>query len=181
MGAWATRKIALAAAIVFVGLSAGAPAFAQGAETPFGGFSHDTTQPIQVSADSLEVRNADRVAVFTGTVQVQQGKIRMEADALEVRYAEGASGGQGAIDRLSAQGNVLISSGTEGAQAERAIYDVASGMIEMQGNVTLVQGEKNSLQGGRLRINLNKGTARMDGGRIGVTLTPQQGGASQTQ
>lgn len=87
---------------------------AQSTETPFGGFRHDSSQPINVTADSLEVRNADQIAVFMGTVRVEQGKIRMEADRLEVSYASGTTPEQGAIDRLSAIGDVVISSGQEG-------------------------------------------------------------------
>lgn len=171
------------AAALGVALLCAAPqAAAQGA-TPFGGFKHDASQPIKVSSDTLQVRNADQVAIFQGKVDVVQGEVRMRAQRLEVTYrdrgaaAKAADGapGQGAIDRLKAIGEVLISNGKETAKSDTADYDVAKGQIVMQGNVVLLQGE-NIVKGKRLTIDLASGTAQMGGGRVQVSLEPSSAG-----
>ncbi|MEO1331033.1 MAG: lipopolysaccharide transport periplasmic protein LptA, partial [Pseudomonadota bacterium] len=173
----AARGVAVAVAVGWASL-AGAQS-----ETPFGGFKHDASQPIQVSSDTLQVRNADQVAIFEGKVDVVQGAVRMRAQRLEVTYRnrggeqtqpEGAATpGSGAIDRLQAIGDVLISNGKETAKAARADYDVAKGEILLTGDVILLQGE-NVVKGQRLVIDLATGTARMGagGGRVQVSLDP---------
>ena len=57
------RALALAALIA-------APALAQ---SPFGGFKHDETQPIEIAANSLEVQEAQQIAIFRGEVVAGQG------------------------------------------------------------------------------------------------------------
>ena len=46
------------------------------------------TQPIEITADSLEVEQANQLAIFEGNVQVVQGNIRMRAAKLVVHYAD---------------------------------------------------------------------------------------------
>lgn len=155
---------------------AGAPALAQGTTTPLSDFQHDSTQPVEITSDALEVDQAAGKAIFTGTVKVAQGDLRLAADRLEVFYAQAdapASGapGQGGIERMAASGNVTLTTGAEAAEAERASYVVATGLVEMQGDVLLTQGP-NALAGQRLFIDLNAGTGRMEG-RVQTLFTPQ--------
>ena len=51
-------------AILFAALLSGSAAVA--ADGPFGGFRHDETQPIEIAADSLEVQEADSLAITPG-------------------------------------------------------------------------------------------------------------------
>lgn len=155
-----------------------AAAFGQGAEVPFGGFSHDATQQVEITAAALELDQAAGTAVFIGDVRVGQGLLRMAADRIEVFYAaegdaEGDDGGEGTtgtIRRMFASGNVTLSNGTEAAEAERATYEVATGIIEMEGSVLLTQG-RNALSSERLSIDLNAGTGRLEG-RVQTIFVP---------
>ncbi len=177
------RRIASTGLAAAAALGLAATAAAQSTTTPFGGFRHDASQPIQVSSDTLQVRNEDQVAIFDGNVDVAQGAVRMSAQRLEVTYrgqrgqnddaADAVAPGQGAIDRLKAIGDVLISNGEETAKADVADYDVAKGEIVMSGDVILVQ-DRNVIKGKRLRIDLASGTAKMDSGRVQVSLEPTQ-------
>jgi lipopolysaccharide export system protein LptA len=150
-------------------------AFGATAETksPFGGFKHDETQPIEIAADTLEVREADKVAVFSGTVDAQQGTLRLTADTIEVAYGNG-EGGTGQIRRMKATGNVFIVNGAETASGDWAKYNVAGGLIEMGGTVTLTQGG-NIIKGASLTIDLKTGQGKIQGGagvRVKSTFTP---------
>lgn len=142
------------------------------AQSPFGGFKHDETLPIEIAADSLEVREADNVAFFRGEVVAGQGTLRLTAKELEVDYG-GSAGDTGQIRRLQARGDVFIANGAETAAGEWADYDVAAGLIKMGGAVTLTQGG-NVVKGGALTIDLNSGEGRVEGGggRVRSVFTP---------
>ncbi len=157
----------LAAAALPVGV------LAQG-QGPFGGFKHDSTAPIEITSDALEVQQAQNLAVFSGDVVAGQGTLRLTADRVEVTYAEQAGGNSqtGAIRNLQAEGNVFISNGAETAQGAHARYDVESGMITMTGKVVLTQG-KNVISGETLTINLNEGQGKVQG-RVKSIFTPQK-------
>ena len=76
-----TVSARIPAALICLALAA-APAGAQ--EGPFGGFKHDSKAPIEITSDSLEVRQAEQVAVFSGEVVAGQGTLRLTADKVTV-------------------------------------------------------------------------------------------------
>ena len=162
---------AVRAALVAVGLIAAWPASAQQAGNPFGGFQHDNTQPIEITADALEVREAESRAIFTGDVVAGQGTLRLTADVVSVWYRRGGNGGGGQIDRLRAEGDVFLSSGSETATGDWADYAVIEGIVTMGGGVTLAQGD-NAIRGERLTIDLNSGVGRIEGGRVQSVFNP---------
>ncbi|WP_428028851.1 LptA/OstA family protein [Ancylobacter sp.] len=65
-----------------------APAFAQGKNVPnaLQGFATNRDQPIRINANSLEVRDQQKQAVFSGNVVVQQGDTTMRCKELVVFY-----------------------------------------------------------------------------------------------
>lgn len=141
---------------------------------PFGGFKHDSSQPIEITADALEVRQAESRAIFSGSVVAGQGALRLTADTLDVWYAQ-AEGGGGDIDRLRAEGDVFLTSGAESARGAWAEYKVSSGMITMGGGVVLAQGE-NAIRGERLVVDLTSGQGRVEGGRVQSVFNPASRG-----
>ena len=158
-------------------LMPGAPG-AQQPASPFGGFKHDSSQPIEITADALEVRDAESRAIFSGSVVAGQGTLRLAADSVSVWYraaregqASSAAPGTGQIDRLRAEGDVFLSSGAETARGAWADYDVAGGLVTMGGGVTLSQGD-NAIRGERLTVNLVTGVGRIEGGRVQSVFNP---------
>jgi lipopolysaccharide export system protein LptA len=170
--------------VIVIWTSATAIAFAQGA-APFAGFKHDSSEPIEIAADQLEVFNNQNKAIFTGNVEVQQGVTRLKAQELHVTYrqrGEGdASGQTGTIKRLQASGDVMMSNGKERAQANEADYDVSKGIIILTGDVLLMQGE-NAINSNQLVIDLVTGKATMQSdqsaasgsGRVRVKIAPNR-------
>lgn len=159
------------AAALALALAQAGTASAQGADGPFAGFKHDRSEPIEITSDALEVRQAEELAIFSGAVIAGQGTLRLEADRVEVSYdQEESSGDTGAIKKMRAEGNVFLTNGAETAKGAWAEYDVVSGMMFMGGSdnaaVILTQGN-NAISGQRLVINLNDGTGRMEGGAKG--------------
>lgn len=176
-------------------LAAAAGAAAQLATTPFSGFKHDASQPIEVSSESLEVRNSENRAIFVGDVDVKQGVVRLTSQRLEVTYKRGGAGGgggvagapgAGAIDRLIARGDVFMTNGKENAKAETVDYDVEAGTILLTGDVVLEQ-SGNAIKAQALTIDLATGKATLgsggavasdggasSGGRVRVRLGPTE-------
>lgn len=153
----------VAAATVAGVLAAAQPAAAQFANTPFGGFRHNASQPLDIAADNLNVDNAANSAVFSGNVLVIQGKLRLQADRLEVQYAPRGSQSATGVERLRASGDVLMTNGAESASSRRLDYNVAGGVIVLQGSVLLAQRE-NVVKTRELRVNVNSGRALLSGG-----------------
>ncbi|MEM9966641.1 MAG: lipopolysaccharide transport periplasmic protein LptA [Pseudomonadota bacterium] len=142
--------------------------WAEGTQVAFGTIRQDTSQPVEVTSDTLTVDQNTGEALFTGNVLIGQGEMRLSAPRVLVIYQEGNTG----IERLEATGGVTLVSGQDAAEAERADYNVVNGVIVMTGDVLLDQG-LNALSAARMEVNLETGTAQMSG-RVRTIL--QSGG-----
>ena len=145
------------------------PSAAQTGSIAFGDVKADPSQPVEVTADALAVDQVGGSAEFTGNVLITQGIMRLSADKVLVIYKTDETGKRG-IDQLEATGNVILVSGPDAAEAERAEYTIDSGTIVMSGNVLLNQGDS-TLTSNRLEVNLTTGTANM-AGRVKTILNP---------
>ncbi len=131
---------------------------AQGTQVSFGGIKADPSQPVEVTADNLEVDQATGEATFSGNVLVVQGEMRLSADNVHVVYDQEAR----TIARMDATGSVLLVSGPDAAESQKAEYTIDSGTIVMTGNVLLNQGPS-TISGERMIVNLTTGSARISG------------------
>ncbi|MEE9299968.1 MAG: LptA/OstA family protein [Alphaproteobacteria bacterium] len=137
------------------------------AQTSDTGAKHDTSLPIVITADSLEVKQKEQRAVFHGNVEAIQDEMVLRADVLTVHYRERDEGGastedgdEPAIRRIDAVGNVFITSPEETAQADAGVYDVDRGTIVLTGDVILTRGE-HVIRGDRAEIDLESGESRV--------------------
>lgn len=149
----------------------GSIAFAQGATVAFGGLKHDSSLPVEITADQLSVDQATGKAIFDGNVLIGQGSMRLSAGRVEVIYA---GSGSGDISQLKASGGVTLTNGGEAVEAATATYSIDSSTVSLQGNVLLTQG-RNALSGDKMTIDLSTGTGQIDG-RVKTILQP---GASE--
>lgn len=131
------------------------------AQVAFGGLKHDSTLPVEISADALTVDQADGTAIFNGNVKIGQGAMRLSAAKVRVEYATGENT-TGEISKLYATGGVTLVNGAEAAEAREAIYTIDSGLVVMTGDVILTQGQ-NALSSDKLIVNLVAGTGTMEG------------------
>ena len=141
--------------------------YGQGTDVSFGGIRADTSQPVEVTADQLNVNQNDGTAIFTGNVVVIQGDMRLTAPRLQVEYA---TEDKSEIERLHATGGVTMISGPEAAEAQEAVYTVADGEVVLTGDVLLTQ-EGSTMSGQQLFVDLDSGTGRMEG-RVKTILLP---------
>lgn len=159
----------LAWALVLAGMVAVPSAMA--AQTGFS--NHNAKDPIQFSADRLEVQNEGSVAKFLGKVEAIQGDMTLLSDEVRVYYQDSknkpadaapktSSGMTGSVTRIDSRGNVRITSRGDTAEGDWAVYDVGRQLVTMGGRVVLHQGES-VVRGSRLELNLNSGQARVVG------------------
>jgi lipopolysaccharide export system protein LptA len=131
------------------------------------GKGYDTSLPIEINADSLEVQQDANIAIFRGTVDAVQGELNLRADQLTVHYKANAEG-ENAIRLIEAVGDVFLSSPEEMAQGEKGVYNVEADTVELFGSVVLTRGN-NVIRGDHLIMNLITGESRMLGGVKGTT------------
>lgn len=123
-------------------------------------------QPIEVTADTLEVSQHDEVAVFVGNVVAVQGDMRLTSDRMEVFYRTGekAEGGEKQpISKIHVKGNVLMKSPQETARAREGVYNVDKNVLTLHNDVVLTRGE-NVVKGQGLEYNLTTGKSKVTGG-----------------
>ena len=170
-------------AIVFVALAlAGTPLNAQPSKGPpnaLQGFSQNRGEPVHIEAATLEVRDKDKVATFSGNVKVTQGDTTMSCKSLVVFYeqdnetggkslkaADPGPGGQQKIKRLEAHGGVVVKQKDQTATGELGIFEMKTNTVTLKGNVVMTQG-KNVLRGDTLIVDLTSGVSRVESGKGG--------------
>ena len=179
------RRLAVMVVAALVGVGAGA-AFAQtttGVPNALQGFSQNRDKPVQIDAATLEVRDKDKTATFSGNVRAVQGDTTLRSNTLLVFYDQGGegtkvsqAGSKQQIRRLEAKGNVVVTQKEQTATGETAIYDLPSNTVTLQGNVVLTQCA-NVMRGDRLIVNLGTGVSRVETkGSAGVRALIQPGG-----
>lgn len=123
---------------------------------------HDTYQPLDISAERLEMQQKQGRAIFSGAVQVTQGKLVLRSDTITVFYKLESGEKDPAISRLDAQGKFSLTSETETLTGDWGIYDVDKQLITVGGDVRFDQGGS-ELKGTRLEFDLVSGLAKLDG------------------
>ena len=161
-----TKRLArVAAAVTFLAVAA-ASAAAQTA-TP--------ASPVNIEADQMEILDAEKTAVFRGSVVAVRGDVTLKSDELKVIYAEvkqqDGSTKTDATD-LDAKGAVSIITKRETITGDWAKFDPQENQLVVGGNVRLVQGAT-VLSGRELRADLDTDKVEMTGGRVKGSFLPQ--------
>ena len=168
-------RMALIAAVLAASVMLTGAGAAQEADDGAG----EAGQAIEITADTLEVRQSENVAVFEGSVNAVQGDLVLNADILTVHYREAADGqGNLGVSRIDAEGNVVVTSPGETAQGQSGVYNVEEGRIDLAGGVVLNQGN-NIVEGETLTMNLETGVSRVSGAgstRVHGLFVPEEEG-----
>ena len=126
---------------------------------------------VVVNADSLQLSEVDRVAVFRGAVEAVQGALVLRAEEMRVRYGDAESADGPQVDTIDATGGVVILHQGDEIRGDRATYDVAAGVFEARGDVVLLR-EGSRILGQHFVGNLVTGESEMLG-RVTVEFTPR--------
>ncbi|WP_380787920.1 LptA/OstA family protein [Sphingomonas sp. R86521] len=146
--------------------------------------AHNSNAPIDFGADHIELQDKANRAVLSGNVSVKQAEMTLNSARMTVAYTGEVVGGNPQVSRLDASGGVTVRRPDQTARSQYAIYDLNRRVITMLGAVTLTQ-QGNTVNGGRLTMNLDTGRAVIDGSSVagssgaggsGATGVTQTGG-----
>jgi lipopolysaccharide export system protein LptA len=156
----------------------------QGPPNALQGFSQNRDEPVKIRAASLEVREKDKMATFTGDVHVLQGDTELRCKTLVVFYeeetapqpskqasarpmkaAEPGPSGDRQIRLIEAKGNVVVVQKDQNAAGDAATFNMRENTVTLVGNVVVTRGA-DVLRGQRLVVDLTSGVSRMDQGRV---------------
>jgi lipopolysaccharide export system protein LptA len=153
-------------------LAFGSVADAQG----IAGFNSD--QPVNYAADRIELQNRQDRVVLSGNVVIDQGDLRLTAARTTVAYTD-TDGIK--LQRIDATGGVVVTRGNERASGAAGVYDFNRRIIVLSGGVHLRRGT-DTLNGGRLTIDLKSGLSTVDGrgGAVPGATTGNNGRVSGT-
>lgn len=161
------RSLRIACLAAGLALATGGAVQAQTPASGLGsGFKQDPNLPVEITSEDLTVDQTAATATFSGQVLAVQGQLRLTAEKVLVEYARETS----SMTRMTATGAVVVTTPTEAAEAASAVYDLKSGTLVMEGSVLLTQ-EVGAISGDRLTVNLDAGTARMEG-RVRTVFKP---------
>jgi lipopolysaccharide export system protein LptA len=158
------------------------------------GFSKNKDEPVQIEAATLDVRDKEKIAIFSGNVHVIQGDTDLRTRKLVVYYeeddgkkggiktAQPGPGGNSQIKKLEALGDVFVTQKDQTAQGEKGVFDMKTNLITLTGTaskpVVVSQGQ-NVLQGEKLVVDRNTGFSTMEGGRVrGIFQRSKEEGSS---
>lgn len=144
----------------------------------FKGFAGNRKDPVKIEANSLEVRDKEKAAVFIGNVVVTQGDTVMRCKELTVYYEGNAlaldpkkappatksqqkDANTQKIKRLVAVGGVIVTSKDQKATGDRGVFEMATNTVTLTGNVIITQGQ-NVMRGEKLTVDLNTNKSRLD-------------------
>jgi len=160
----------------------------------------DKDQPVQIEAASLEVRDKEKKATFSGDVQVVQGDTTMKCQKLVVFYGQEVGIAQGGaqppdakppdakpaqtsalpgpkgaqnIRRIEARGGVTVITKDQNASGDLGVYDLMAKTITLTGNVVVSQGQ-NVIHGERVVVDTVTGNARVESNNQGGGATPSR-------
>lgn len=163
-----------------------------GAPAGFASFKTDPKAPVDVIADSLNVDDQRKVALFRGEVEATQDTFRIRCAELYAHYKgeaglmDAANPGAAPKDgerksseltRIEARKDVRVTSKDgQTATGDWADFDAKTNKVTMGGNVVLSRG-KNMVRGTRLLIDLTTGESKIDTAPEATASRPAAGGS----
>ena len=186
---------ALAIGLLSCGSVARAQTTSQGPPNALQGFSQNRDQPVHIEAATLEVRDKQKEATFSGDVRVKQGDTGLRCKSLVVFYEQSGQptdasktlqaaspgpGGEQRIKRLEARGGVVVTQKDQTATGELGIFDMKANTVTLTGNPVIMTQGQNVLRGGKLVVDLTSGVSRVEAGKSGqgVQMLVQPGAST---
>jgi lipopolysaccharide export system protein LptA len=168
--------------LLIPGASPRAQTASQGPPNALQGFSQNRDQPVHIEAATLEVRDKQKEATFSGDVRVKQGDTGMRCKSLVVFYEQGSEGnaktktmqaaspgpgGEQRIKRLEARGGVVVTQKDQTVTGELGIFDMKTNTVTMTGTPVIMTQGPNVLKGDKLVVDLASGVSRVESGKNG--------------
>jgi lipopolysaccharide transport protein LptA len=164
------------------------------AANPLGGLRGDPGAPTDIEADTLEVNETTKQAIFRGRVVAKQGEYTIHTAELVANYTgqtgllatgteppKGTTGGAQLTTIDTRGGTKIISKDGKEAEGQTASFDVKANRVTMAGQqgVTLRQAN-NEIKGARLKMDLTTGEAFVENSTAAGAAGAATAGATPT-
>lgn len=169
--------------------AATAPAEPGDPANAFAGLSFTSAdEPIIVESDRLEFDYEKNRLVYRGSVHVVQGDLELTSKVLTVTFDRADELERAQLNRVVAQGDVVIVQGERRATGQRAVFDQATRQLILRGDPVLRDGP-NEVQGDRITVYLDEERSVVESSpkkRVSAVLFPgetggeDEGGAAAT-
>lgn len=157
--------------------------------SPLGSFKTNPDAPIDITADSLDVDDRKKLAVFRGDVDATQDAFNIRCAELSAFYkgeaglvdaadpsAERQGKSKAELTRIEARKDVHVTSKDgQTATGDWADFDTKANKVTMGGNVVLSKG-KSMVRGTRLVIDMTTGESKIDTAPQNTAANPSGGG-----
>ncbi len=127
-------------------------------------------EPVVINADKLEYNNKEKLAVYSGNVDVKKGKFNLKADIVKIYLDE-----KGDVSKIYAIGNVYFQQENKWGKAKEGEYYKDKNLIILKGSAEVHQ-DKNVVEGDEIQYYLNeeKAIAISKGSRVRSVLFPKE-------
>ncbi|MEM6983437.1 MAG: LptA/OstA family protein, partial [Pseudomonadota bacterium] len=135
-------------------------------------FASQSSDPVDVQADILFVKDNQSSARFSGQVRASQGDAALTARVLDIAYGQdgekNASPGSANLKRLIARDNVVMTRGQDRIVSAVADFDVAANRGVLNGGVVMTSGADRKVMASRADIDSSKDTILLTGQKVVV-------------
>jgi lipopolysaccharide export system protein LptA len=143
-----------------------------------------STDPIQITADRLDMYNKQHLVVFSGNAKAVQGSQEIKADSIYLHYKKDPTGQAGArgdvrggdLEKIEAKGSVIIMDDRRTVTGSEAVFYRGDQKIVITGNAMMREGE-NVVHGERITVLLEENRGIIEGAkgsRVTATVYPKE-------
>jgi lipopolysaccharide export system protein LptA len=130
---------------------------------------------VDIEASEMEILETDKRAIFRGDVVAKRptDTIRcaeMVVYYVDVKQADGTTNNE--VDKLDCKSAVTITTDTQTITGDLAIFQLRQNLLDVTGNVKVVQG-KTVIRGPHLTVDLKTKRTKMSGGRVKGQFVPK--------
>jgi lipopolysaccharide export system protein LptA len=137
--------------------------------------ANDKDQPVQLSADSVDMDEGKEISVYKGDVDLRQGSMRLQADQVTIQHRgqqpEKVIATGSPVRFQQDSGNGLVK-----ARAQRAEYEVNSEVLVLIGKASLTRAgnttRSDRIVYDRVRHQVKAGAAAQGKQRVQITIEP---------
>lgn len=107
-------------------------------------------EPIVINADKLEYNNKERLAIYSGNVDVKKGNFNLKADVIKIYLDD-----KGDVSKIYAIGNVYFQKENKWGKSKEGEYYKDKNLIILKGNAEVHQ-DDNVVEGDEIQYYLDE-------------------------
>ncbi|MGC9188210.1 MAG: lipopolysaccharide transport periplasmic protein LptA [Sulfurihydrogenibium sp.] len=127
-------------------------------------------EPIVINADKLEYNNKERLAIYSGNVDVKKGNFNLKADVVKIYLDD-----KGDVSKIYAIGNVYFQKENKWGKSKEGEYYKDKNLIILKGNAEVHQ-DDNVVEGDEIQyyIDEERAIAISKSNRVRSVIFPKE-------